>query len=32
MGRRDQAMEVYRKLKGLDAELAEQFFQKVVLP
>jgi len=25
-------MEVYRKLKGLDAAKAEQFFQEVVLP
>jgi len=32
MGRRDQVMEVYRRLKGMDAALAEQFFQKVVLP
>lgn len=32
MGRRDQVMEVYRRLKGLDAALAERFFQKVVLP
>jgi len=32
MGRRDQVMEVYRKLKGLDAAKAERFFQKVVLP
>ncbi|WP_161954048.1 tetratricopeptide repeat protein [Candidatus Methylomirabilis limnetica] len=32
MGRRDQVMEVYRKLKGLDAAKAEEFFQEVVLP
>lgn len=32
MGRRDQVMEVYRRLKGLDAALAEQFFQKFALP
>ena len=31
MGRRDQVMEVYWRLTGLDADLAEQFFQKVVL-
>lgn len=32
MGRKDQVMEVYRRLKGLDAALAEEFFPKVVLP
>lgn len=32
MGHRDQVMEVYRRLKGLDAALAEEFFQKTVLP
>lgn len=32
MGRRDQVTEVYRRLKGLDAAWAEEFFQKMVLP